>query len=573
MMMEEPLVEMKEWQTPEGVEVLAPVTPQQREILSPEALAFFATLQREFNPRRRQLLGQRALRQQSLDRGERPVFLPETRQVRESAWRVLPVPEDLEDRRVEITGPVDRKMVINALNSGANCYMADFEDSHSPTWAGTLDGQINVRDAVRRTIEYTSDEGKGYKLNRKVATLLVRPRGWHLPEKHVQVDGQPASASLFDFALYFFHNARYRALHDSGVYLYLPKLEHYLEARLWNDVFVRAQELLGIPQGTIKATVLIEHILAAFQMEEILYELRHHSAGLNCGRWDYLFSYIKKFARHEEFIVPDRAQVTMTVPFMRSYALSCIRACHRRGAFAMGGMAAYIPIKSDAAANEQALQKVREDKRREATDGHDGTWVAHPGLVQIARDEFEKVLGAKPNQITRLREDVSATPEQLLEVPRGTITEEGLRTNIRVGIQYLEAWLGGLGCVPLYNLMEDAATAEISRTQVWQWIHNPRGILEDGRKVTLELVRQLQREEMQRMRRERGETRYRNGRFAQAAGLFDELAGSERLEEFLTLKAYDLLESKGGAVEQSTGLTFGRQSEGAEPHEELRKAA
>src|SRR5256885_8664600 len=336
-------------------------------------------------------------------------------------------------------------MVINALNSGANCYMADFEDAHSPTWSATLDGQINVRDAARGTIDYVSPEGKRYALKEKVATLLVRPRGWHLPEKHLRVDGAVASASLFDFAMYFFHNARYRVEHGSGIYLYLPKMQHYLEARLWNDVFVRAQELLGVPQGTVKATVLIEHILAAFQMEEILYELRQHSAGLNCGRWDYIFSYIKKFARKEEFIVPDRAQVTMTTPFMRAYALSCIKACHKRGAFAMGGMAAYIPIKADPAANEQALQKVREDKRREATDGHDGTRAAHPGLVQIAREEFDKVLGSKPNQIACPPGQFQPAAEQLLEVPQGTITEDGLRLNIRVGIQYLEAWLGGLG--------------------------------------------------------------------------------------------------------------------------------
>src|SRR5437660_785533 len=390
-------------------------------------------------------------------------------------------------------------MVINALNSSACCYMADFEDAHSPTWGGTLEGQMNVRDAVRRTIEYVSPEGKRYKLNDKVATLLVRPRGWHLAEKHIRVDGQEASGSLFDFAIYFFHNARYRVEQGSGVYLYLPKLQHYLEARLWNDVFVKAEYLLGVPQGTVKATVLIEHILAAFQMEEILYELRHHSAGLNCGRWDYIFSYIKKFARNEQFIVPDRAQVTMTTPFMRAYALSCIKTCHRRAAFAMSGMAAFIPIKADPAANEKALEKVREDKRREASDGHDGTWVAHPGLVAIAREEFDKVLGGKPNQISRQREDVQVTPEQLIEAPTGTITEEGLRTNIRVGIQYLEAWLGGLGCVPLYNLMEDAATAEISRTQVWQWVHNPHGILQDGRRVTLNLVQQIMREELDRI--------------------------------------------------------------------------
>jgi malate synthase len=541
---------MRTIELPQGLRVLGQVTDEQHQILSPEALEFFVELQREFNPRRLQLLRQRKVRQEAIDRGEMPALLPETKEVRDGAWKTLPVPEDFRDRRVEITGPVDRKMVINALNSGANCYMADFEDAHSPTWAATLDGQLNVHDAVRGAIEYTSPEGKSYRLNRHVATLLVRPRGWHLPEKHLLVDGQPASASLFDFAMYFFHNARYRAMHDSGTYFYLPKLEHYLEARLWNDVFVRAQEMLDISQGTIKATVLIEHILATFQMEEILYELRHHSAGLNCGRWDYLFSYIKKFARKEEFIVPDRAQVTMTAPFMRAYALSCIKACHKRGTFAMGGMAAYIPVKADPAANEVALQKVREDKRREATDGHDGTWVAHPGLVQIAKEEFDKVLGGQPNQVHRQRDDVHVTAEQLVEVPKGTITEEGLRTNIRVGIQYLEAWLGGLGCVPLYNLMEDAATAEISRTQVWQWVHNPRGILQDGRKVTVPLVRQLIQEELQRVRRERGEARFENGHFTEATKLFDDLVANEKLEEFLTLRAYEMLDQE---KEQETG--------------------
>src|SRR5882672_9950596 len=514
---------MTKIQMPQGVELRGAVIGQHAQVLTPEALDFFATLHREFNPRRLELLRQRKIRQLAIDRGELPTFLAETKHVREGDWRVDPVPADLQDRRVEITGPVDRKMVINALNSGARCYMADFEDAHAPTWNATLEGQMNVRDAVRGTIEYVSPEGKRYKLNDKVATLLVRPRGWHLAEKHIRVDGEEASGSLFDFALHFFHNARYRVEQGSGVYLYLPKLQHYLEARLWNDVFVKAQYLLGIPQGTVKATVLIEHILAAFQMEEILYELRHHSAGLNCGRWDYIFSYIKTFSKNPEFILPDRAQVTMTAPFMRAYALACIKACHKRGAFAMGGMAAYIPIKSDAAANEKALQKVREDKRREATDGHDGTWVAHPGLVGIAREEFDKVLGEKPNQIDRQRDDVNVTPEQLIEVPKGTITEEGLRTNIRVGIQYLEAWLGGLGCVPLYNLMEDAATAEISRAQVWQWVHNPRGILEDGRKATLDLVRELSREELERIRKERGDQRFERGHFTAATRLFEEL--------------------------------------------------
>ena len=526
---------------PVGLKILAPVNQQQSSVLSGEAIEFYATLHREFNGRRLELLRERAFRQEAIDRGELPDFLPETKAIREGQWQVSSVPADLQNRRVEITGPVDRKMVINALNSGANCYMADFEDAHSPTWDATLDGQINVRDAVRGTIDYSSPEGKKYSLNKTVATLLVRPRGWHLPEKHIEVDGERGSASIFDFALYFFHNAHYRKEHGSGVYFYLPKLEHYREAQLWNDVFVRAQNLLGVPQGTIKATVLIETILATFQMDEILHELRNHSAGLNCGRWDYLFSYIKKFARHEKFIVPDRAQVTMTVPFMRAYTQLCIKTCHNRGAFAMGGMAAYIPIKSDPVANEKALEKVREDKRREATDGHDGTWVAHPGLVSIAKEEFDRVLGAKPNQIDRRRDDVSVTARELLEVPRGTLTEEGLRVNIRVGIQYLEAWLGGLGCVPLYNLMEDAATAEISRAQIWQWVHNSRGILQDGRKVTLDLVRELTREELARIRKERGDQRFENGCFSEAARLFEEFAASEKLDEFLTLKAYEYL--------------------------------
>jgi malate synthase len=526
----------------EEVDVLEAMTEAHREILSRPALEFYAALHREFNQRRNQLLFQRKVRQAAINRGELPDFPSETSSVREGEWRVLPVPEDLENRRVEITGPVDRKIIINALNSGANCYMADFEDAHSPTWEATIEGQRNVRDAVRGTIEYTSPEGRRYHLNQEVATLLVRPRGWHLDEKHIMVDGEFASASLFDFAMYFFHNARYRMIHDSGVYLYLPKIQHYLEARLWNDVFVRAQRLLDIPQGTIKATVLIEHVLAAFQMEEILYELRHHSAGLNCGRWDYIFSYIKTFARHEEFILPDRAQVTMTTPFMRAYTLFCIKTCHRRGTFAMGGMAALIPIKSDPVANERALAQVREDKRREAGDGHDGTWVAHPGLVQIAREEFDRVLGGQPNQIVRQREDIQVSAKLLVAVPQGTITEEGLRTNIRVAIQYLQSWLQGEGCVPLYNLMEDAATAEISRTQVWQWVHNPRCFLDDGRKVTPALVRELIGLELERIRVERGDERFRSGQFQAATQLFEELVVSDELEEFLTLKAYELLD-------------------------------
>ncbi|MBI2435679.1 MAG: malate synthase A, partial [Candidatus Hydrogenedentes bacterium] len=386
---------------------------------------------------------------------------------------------------------------------------------------------------------FSSPEGKQYKVGDKPAVLMVRPRGWHLNEKHMKVDGQEASGSLFDFSIYFFHNAKPRLAKGVGTYLYLPKMEHYLEARLWNDVFVRAQELLGVPQGTCKATVLIEHILATFQMDEILYELRHHSAGLNCGRWDYIFSYIKKFAKREEFLVPDRSQVTMTTPFMRAYSLLTIKTCHKRNAFAMGGMAAQIPIKNDPAANAAALDKVRKDKEREATDGHDGTWVAHPGLVQIALEEFDKVLGNKPNQIDRKRDDVQVSAKDLIEIPKGDITEQGLRTNISVGIQYIEAWLKGLGCVPLYNLMEDAATAEISRTQVWQWVHNPKGVLKDGRKVTADLVRQLTQEELEHIQQEIGEARYKTGKFKEAAQLFDDLVANKELAEFLTLKAYE----------------------------------
>lgn len=523
-----------------GVEITAPVEGRHAEILTREALEFFAALQREFNPRRVELLEARRQRGAEIRAGKMPDFLPETKDIREGDWKVDPVPADLQDRRVEITGPVDRKMVINALNSGAKCYMADFEDSHGPTWEGTLDGQVNMYDAVRKTISLVDEaRGKTYKLNDKTATLLVRPRGWHLPEKHVLVDGQVASGSLFDFALYFFHNAKYRVENGSGVYFYLPKMEHHLEARLWNDVFVRAQEMVGIPQGSCKGTVLIETILASFQMHEILYELRHHSSGLNCGRWDYIFSYIKKFAHRPDCIVPDRASVGMTSPFMRAYSLLTIKTCHQRGAFAMGGMAAQIPIKNDEAANEAALAKVRADKKREAEDGHDGTWVAHPALVSIAMEEFDKVLGEKPNQIDRLRDDVDVSAAELLETPQGELTEAGLRQNISVGISYLEAWLRGVGCVPLHNLMEDAATAEISRAQLWQWVHNPKGILSDGRKVTMELVDAITHEEMDKIKEGMGEDRYNKSKYEQARKLFEDMIGSEELEEFLTLKAYE----------------------------------
>ncbi len=524
-----------------GIEVRGHVSTAHASVLTTAALDFIAGLHREFNARRLALLAARGQRQARLDAGELPDFLAQTAQVRNSEWRVAGLPEDLMDRRVEITGPVDRKMVINALNSGANCFMADFEDSHSPTWAGTLDGQINVRDAVSGTIEYTNQEtGKRYQLNERVATLLVRPRGWHLEERHVLVDGQPMSGSLFDFGLFFFHNAQRLIDEGSGPYFYLPKIESHLEARLWNEVFGKAQRDLGIPQGTIRATVLIETILAAFEMDEILYELRDHAAGLNCGRWDYIFSFIKKFRSRPDKVLPDRAQVTMTTHMMHSYSLLAIQTCHRRGASAIGGMAAQIPIKDDPAANEQAFAKVRADKQREAHDGHDGTWVAHPGLVDVAKQEFDAVMKT-PNQIQRLRDDVEVSAADLLETPAGTITDAGLRLNIRVGVQYMESWLRGQGCVPLYNLMEDAATAEISRTQVWQWLHNAKQ-LEDGRTITPALFRQTFMEEMERIEQEVGRERFQGGKFDLAAKLFQEIIEQNELEEFLTLKAYPYLD-------------------------------
>lgn len=533
----EPLLALQD----EGIEVRGPVDVPFATILNPEALRFIARLQRLFNTRREQLLVNRDDRQIRLDNGAWPDFLPETEAIRQAEWRVAPIPPDLRDRRVEITGPVDRKMVINALNSGASCFMADFEDSHSPTWHGTLEGQLNLRDAVDGTIEYINPEtGKQYKLRSQVATLLVRPRGWHMVEKHVLVDGKPISASLFDFGLYFFHNTQKLLAQGSGPYFYLPKLESHLEARLWNDVFIQAQHDLGIPRGTIRATVLIETILAAFEMDEILYELREHMAGLNCGRWDYIFSVIKRFRKQPEMVLPDRAQVTMTTHFMRSYSLLAIKTCHRRGASAIGGMAAQIPIKNDSEANEQALAKVRADKQREATDGHDGTWVAHPGLVPIAKEEFDAAMKT-PNQIERQRDDVVVNAEDLLQSPQGTITEAGLRLNIRVGVQYMEAWLGGNGCVPLYHLMEDAATAEISRTQIWQWLHNAIA-LEDGRTVDVDLFHKFFAEEMQRIRQEVGATRFNSGQFNLAAKLFQEIIEQDRLEEFLTLRAYQYLD-------------------------------
>jgi malate synthase len=489
------------------------------QVLTDDARAFLTLLQREFGPRREELLAARQERAQRLRNGELPDFLAETAQVREGDWRVEPVPQELQDRRVEITGPVDRKMVINALNSGAKMFMADFEDSNSPTWRNCLEGQVNLTDALERTIELDTGE-KQYRLNEAVATLLVRPRGWHLDERHFDVDGAPISASLFDFGLYFFRNhAR------GGTWLYLPKLESHLEARLWNDVFVRAQDELGVPRGTIKATVLIETILAAFEMDEILYELREHSAGLNAGRWDYIFSVIKKLGHRPEFVLPDRADVTMAVPFMRAYTELLVQTCHRRGAHAMGGMAAFIPSRRDPEVNAVALAKVREDKEREAGQGFDGTWVAHPDLVPVAMEIFDRVLGERPNQVERQRDDVVSTAAELLDVAStpGEITEAGLRNNVSVGIQYLTAWLQGSGAVAIFNLMEDAATSEISRSQVWQWLRHG--------KVSREQVERAVDEEVAKL----------DGDYAEARRLFEQVALGDEFVEFLTLPAYERL--------------------------------
>ena len=523
-----------------GIRIVAPSVPESARVLTPEALSFIDGLSRTFQPRVGELLRRRKARQAQFDAGERPGFLPETAHVREGEWRVASIPPDLQDRRVEITGPVDRKMIINALNSPAQVFMADFEDSNAPTWPNQISGQSNLIDAVRRTIEYVQpDTGKRYALNAKTATLMVRPRGLHLVESHVLVDDQPIPGSLFDFGLFFFHNAQELIRRGSGPYFYLPKLQSHLEARLWNDVFIHAQSALGLPSGTIRATVLIETLPAAFEMDEILHELREHSAGLNCGRWDYIFSSIKTLRSDPGFVLPDRGQVTMEVGFLRSYTQLLIRTCHRRGAHAMGGMAAQIPIKSDPQANEAALAKVRADKQREAREGHDGTWVAHPGLVEIAKVEFDRHMPG-PNQIERLRDDVNVTAAMLIEPPPGTRTEGGLRLNIRVGIQYLEAWLGGLGCVPLYNLMEDAATAEISRAQIWQWLRHGAA-LDDGRRVTRDLVKQLIPEELARIRAEIGGTRFDNGKFDEARTLFERVSTAETLEDFLTIPAYEAL--------------------------------
>jgi malate synthase len=518
-----------------GVEISGGPVDRADEVLTPAALELVADLVRTFEPTRAALLQARVDRQAELRAGAELGFLPATATVRDGDWRVAPAPADLQVRKVEITGPTDRKMIINALNSGASVFMADFEDANTPTWENLIGGQVNLYDAVRRSIDFTSPEGKRYSLGERTATLVVRPRGWHLLEKHVRVDGAPIAGAFLDFGLYLFHNARALLERGSGPYFYLPKLESHHEARLWNDIFVHAQDRLGIPRGTIKATVLVETFPAAFEMDEILYELRDHSGGLNAGRWDYIFSVIKKFNHRPDFLLPDRAQVTMTVPFMRAYTELLVRTCHRRGAFALGGMAAFIPTRRDPQVNEVALAKVREDKVREATDGFDGTWVAHPDLVPVAMAEFDRVLGERRNQLDRTREDVRTTDAQLrtVGVPGGTITDAGVRNNVSVGIQYLESWLRGVGAAAIYNLMEDAATAEISRSQVWQWVHHGARTAE-GTAITADRIRAIGREEVTRLD---GPGR----RFAEALALFEEVALADRFVEFLTLPGYDRL--------------------------------
>ena len=523
---------------PAGMQITGALRPEYGHVLTPAALEFAAKLVRRFDARRTELLAARAARQKEFDAGRMPDFLPGTKSVRESDWKVADQPKDIQDRRVEITGPTDRKMVINALNSGASTFMADFEDANCPTWENMIEGQANLMDAVRRTITF-EQAGKRYELAESTAVLFPRPRGWHLDEKHVTLDGKPVPGGIFDFALYFFHNAKELLARGSGPYFYLPKLESHLEARLWNDIFTVAQKEAGVPHGSIKATVLIETLPAAFQMDEILYELREHSAGLNCGRWDYIFSFIKKRAADPTSLLPDRGQVTMDKGFLKAYAQLLIRTCHRRGVHAMGGMAAQIPIKDDPAANEAALARVRADKLREVRDGHDGTWVAHPGLVAVAREIFDAHMPT-PNQIDRLRDDVHVTREDLLVPHAGTRSEAGLRHNVRVGVQYIESWLRGNGCVPLYNLMEDAATAEIARAQVWQWVRY--GVaLDDGSVVTAERLRAVIDEEMARIAAEQGATRMERGRFAEARKLFEALSTAPTFEEFLTLPAYEML--------------------------------
>jgi malate synthase len=521
---------------PKGMEITAEIRPGFETILTRDALELVAKLHRTFEPRRQALLQARVERTRRLDAGERPDFLRETKSVREGDWKIAPLPQDLQCRRVEITGPVERKMIINALNSGADSYMADFEDSNAPSWDNQISGHINLMDAVRRAISLEQN-GKSYELNDRIATLIVRPRGWHLDEKHVMVDSQRVSGGIFDFALFLFHNAKEQIARGTAPYFYLPKMESHLEARLWNEIFVAAQDAVGIPRGTIRATVLIETILAAFEMDEILYELREHSSGLNAGRWDYIFSAIKKFKNDRDFCLADRSQITMTSPFMRAYALLLLKTCHRRNAPAIGGMSALIPIKNDPAANDRAMVGVRSGKARDASDGYDGGWVAHPGLVPVAMKEFVNALGNQPNQIGKQRDDVLVTAKDLLDFrPQAPITEAGLRNNINVGIHYLGAWLGGNGCVPIHNLMEDAATAEISRSQVWQWIRSPKGALDDGRKVTAELVRELTKQELDNVERTVGGD---TNLYERAAQIFEDMSTSEQFTDFLTLPLYE----------------------------------
>jgi malate synthase len=527
---------------PAGVEIKAQLHPRFDEILTHDALDFVAKLHRAFDGRRQELLKARFARQARIDAGEMPDFLAETKAVRDADWKIAPLPKALECRRVEITGPVERKMIINAFNSGADSYMTDFEDSNSPNWFNQIQGQVNLFDAIRGTISFTNEAGKVYKLNEKIATLQIRPRGWHLDEKHVTVDGQRVSGGVFDFALVFFHNAKEQIARGAGPFYYLPKLENHREARLWNDIFVMAQNELGIPRGTIKATVLLETILATFEMEEILYELREHSAGLNAGRWDYIFSAIKKFKNKPGFCLANRVAINMEVPFMRSYALALVKACHKRGAPAIGGMAALIPIKNDAAANEKALAGVRHDKKRDANDGFDGGWIAHPGLVQIAMDEFKAVLGDKPNQRGRQRDETFKASDFLNFAPEQPITEAGLRNNINVGIHYLGSWLAGNGCVPIHNLMEDAATAEISRSQVWQWVVSQKGVLDDGRKVDAALVRALIPEELAKANADAAAAGEPLGTYERAAKIFEEMSLAKAFPEFLTLPLYEAME-------------------------------
>lgn len=526
------------------MELLAKSSPEFAQILTPEALQFIEKLEREFGPRRRELLNDRVKRQAAIDGGELPDFLPSTEYIRKDLWRIASIPSDMQSRRVEITGPTDRKMIINALNSGASVFMADFEDANSPTWENLIQGQINLRDAIEGTISLQNPDGKEYKLNEQVAVLHVRPRGWHLPEKHVLVEGKPMSGSLFDFGLFFFLNAHRLLDKGTGPYFYLPKLESHLEARLWNDVFNFAQDELKLPRGTIKVTVLIETILAAFEMDEILYELRDHITGLNAGRWDYIFSIIKKFHRHPEFILPDRAQITMVVPFMRAYTELLVQTCHKRGAHAIGGMAAFIPSRKDPQVNEIALAKVREDKLRESSDGFDGTWVAHPDLVPVAKAVFDSVLKENPHQKGRLREEVRVTAQDLrnMNIQNASITESGLRLNINVSLQYLDSWLRGSGAVGIYNLMEDTATAEISRAQIWQWLHHPSVALSDGRKITSELYRNILLEELDKVKGLSSQPADASNTIETAKAIFDELVMYPNFIEFLTTIAYDYLD-------------------------------